>query len=167
MATENPIRMSGNNERWSNSRPVSVPNRSESAPPSMEGSFLAVDSLLSRQGHDRAAQEPLTTHPDKHNLTRTPSPPVYYPTTEYQLVDSRVGSFRSNQGLSIVNIPIHSPQGTLSTHKEVSEDEVSPQQHSVNSVSDRTNVVDTSLSQGLADTRQVRLLLPFLEVQGF
>ncbi|CAN6879801.1 unnamed protein product [Brassica oleracea] len=158
MATENPIRMSGNNERWSNSRPVSVPNRSESAPPSMEGSFLAVDSILSRQGssgcHDRAAQEPLNTHPNKHNLTRTPSPPVYYPTTEYQLVDSRVGSFSSNEGLSIVNTPIHCPQGTLSTHKEVSEDEVSPQQQSVNSVSDSTNVMDTSLSQGLADTMQ-------------
>ncbi|KAJ4868737.1 hypothetical protein Rs2_49714 [Raphanus sativus] len=140
MATENPIRrMSGNNERWSNSRPVSVPNRSESAPPSMEGSFLAVDSLLSRQGtHDRAAQEP------QHNLTRTPSPPVYYPTTtEYQFVDNRVG--RSNRGLNIVSSPpIHLSQATLSTHKEVSEDEVVSQQQSVNSVSHSTNVVDIS-----------------------
>ena len=160
MATENPIRMSGNNERWSNSRPVSVPNRSESAPPSMEGSFLAVDSLLSRQGHDRAAQEPLTTHPNKHNLTRTPSPPVYYPTTEYQLVDSRVGSFSSNQGLSIVNTPIHCPQGTLSTHKEVSEDE-SSQQLSVISFSGRTNGVEE-------DLRQVWLrLLSLLQVHVF
>ncbi|KAF8077239.1 hypothetical protein N665_1054s0016 [Sinapis alba] len=137
MATENPIRMSGNNEIWSNSKPVSVPNRSGSAPPSIEGSFLAVDHLLSLK------QEPLTTHPNnKHNLTRTPSPPIYYPTDEYQFVDNRVGSFRSNQGLNIVSSsPIHLSQATLSTHKEVSEDEVS-QHHSLNSVSDTTNVAD-------------------------
>ncbi|CAH8332267.1 unnamed protein product [Eruca vesicaria subsp. sativa] len=130
MATENPIRMSGNNERWSNSKPVSVPNRSGSAPPSMEGSFLAVDSLLSRQGSSGCNNsKPLTTHPNKHKLTRSPSPPIYYPI------------IRSNQGLNRVDSPIHLSQGTLSTHKEVSEDE-SSQQQSVNSVSDRTNGVD-------------------------
>ncbi|CAH2077933.1 unnamed protein product [Thlaspi arvense] len=147
--------MSGNNERWSNSRPVSVPNRSGSAPPSMEGSFLAVDNLLSRQGgsgynNSKLPSDPVTTHPSyssKHNLKRIPSPPVYYP-TEYQMIDNRVGRFRSNRGLNKANSPIHLSQGTLSTHKEVSEDE-SSQQQSVNSVSDRTPV-----SQGLEDSRQ-------------
>ncbi|ESQ54711.1 hypothetical protein EUTSA_v10024383mg [Eutrema salsugineum] len=142
MATENPIRMSGNSERWSNSRPVSAPNRSGSAPPSMEGSFLAVDNLLSRQGgsgynnsklpsfQNHGFEESVTAHPtysSKHNLNRSPSPPIYYP-TEYHFIDNR----------------------------EVSEDE-SNQQLPVNSVSDRTNEVDISLSsgsQGLEDSRQ-------------
>uniref|UniRef100_A0A1J3DKP4 Pumilio-like protein 6, chloroplastic n=1 Tax=Noccaea caerulescens TaxID=107243 RepID=A0A1J3DKP4_NOCCA len=157
MATENPIRMSGSNERWSNSRPASVPNRSGSAPPSMEGSFLAVDNLLSRQGSG-SCQEPVTGHPfysSKHNLNRIPSPPVYYP-AEYQLIDNRVGRFRSNRGLNKANSPIHLSQATLSTHKEVSEDE-SSQHQSVNSVSDRTNGLDirhSPGSQSLADFRQ-------------
>ncbi|CAH8318318.1 unnamed protein product [Eruca vesicaria subsp. sativa] len=133
MATENPIRMSGNNERWSNS----VPNRSGSAPPSMEGSFLAVDNLLSRQGKHSFEE----TLPSKHNLKRTPSPPIYYP-AEYQFVDNRVGS-----RMYKVKSPIHLSQGTLSTHKEVSEDE-SSQQQSINSFSDRTNGVDEDLRQG-------------------
>lgn len=170
MATENPIRMSGSNERWSNSRQRSVPNRSGSAPPSMEGSFLAVDNILSRQGGSGynnvklpsyGFEEPVTTHPSyasKNNLNRLPSPPIYYP-TEYQFIDNRVGRFRSNRGLNKVNSPIHLSQGTLPTHKEVSEDEGS-QQLSVNSVSDRINGLDIPLSpgsQGLADSRQVRL----------
>lgn len=165
MATENPIRISGSNERWSNSRKVSVPNRSGSAPPNMEGSFLAVDNLLSRQGGSvynnlmlprYGFEEPVTTHPSsKHSLNRIPSPPIYYP-TEYQFIDNRVGRFRSNQGLNKVNSPIHLSQGKLSTHKEVSEDE-SSQQLSVNSVSDRTDGLDIRLSPGsqsLADFRQ-------------
>lgn len=163
MATENPIRMSGSNERWSSSRQVSVPNRSGSAPPSMEGSFLAVDNILSRQGGSGynnlklpsyGFEEPVT----KHNLNRIPSPPIYYP-TDYQFIDNRVGRFRSNRGLNKVKSPIHLPQGTLSTHKEVSEDE-SSQQLSVNSVSDRTIGLDIRISpgsQGLNDFRQVRL----------
>lgn len=160
MATENPIRMSGSNERWSNSRPASVPNRSGSAPPSMEGSFLAVDNLLSRQGSG-SCQEPGTGHPfysSKHSLNRIPSPPVYYP-AEYQLIDNRVGRFRSNRGLNKANSPIHLSQATLSTHKEVSEDE-SSQHQSINSASDRTNGLDVRHSPGsqsLADFRQVRL----------
>lgn len=173
MATENPIMMSGSNERWSNSGPVSVPNRSGSAPPSMEGSFLAVDNLLSRQGslgynnsklpsfQNHGFEEPVTAHPSyssNHNLNRMPSPPIYYP-TEYQFIDNRVGRFRSNRGFNKINSPIHMSHGTLSTHKEVSEDE-SSQQQSVNSVSDRINGLDIRLSpgsQGLADFRQVRL----------
>lgn len=166
MATENPIRMSGSNERWSNSRKVSVPNRSGSAPPSMEGSFLAVDNLLSRQGGSGfnnlklpsyGFEEPVATHPSsKHSLNRIPSPPIYYP-TDYQVIDNRVGRFRSNQGLNKVSSPIHLSQGKLPTHKEVSEDE-SSQQLSVTSVSDRTNGLDISPgSQSLADFRQVRL----------
>ncbi|XP_048600178.1 pumilio homolog 6, chloroplastic-like isoform X2 [Brassica napus] len=138
MATENPIRMSGSNERWSNS----VPNRSGSAPPSMEGSFRAVDNLLSRQGSSGynnssfQKQEPL-----KHNLNRTPSPPVYYPAQYHQFVDNRVGS-----RFYKVKSPIHLSQGALSTHKEVSEDE-SSQQLSVISFSDMTNAVEEDLRQ--------------------
>ena len=139
MATENPIRMSGSNERWSNS----VPNRSGSAPPSMEGSFRAVDNLLSRQGSSGynnssfQKQEPL-----KHNLNRTPSPPVYYPAAQYhQFVDNRVGS-----RFYKVKSPVHLSQGALSTHKEVSEDE-SFQQPSVISFSDMTNAVEKELRQ--------------------
>ncbi|XP_023634091.1 pumilio homolog 6, chloroplastic [Capsella rubella] len=165
MATENPIRMSGSNERWSNSRQASVPNRSGSAPPSMEGSFLAVDNLLSRQGGSGCNnlklpsygfEDPVTTHPSyssKHSLNRIPSPPIYYP-TEYQFIDNRVGRFRSNKGLNKVNSPNHLSQVSLSTHKEVSEDEIS-QQFSVNSVSDRTNGLENRPgSQGLDDFRQ-------------
>ncbi|XP_018470638.1 pumilio homolog 6, chloroplastic [Raphanus sativus] len=122
MATENPIRMSGNNERWSNS----VPNRSGSAPPSMEGSFRAVDNLSSRQGSFQKQETVTTTHPSKNNLKRIPSPPIYYPAAEYQFRDNRVG--------------------TLSTHKEVSEDETS-QQQSVISFSVRTNGVEEDLRQ--------------------
>ncbi|KAL1202906.1 Pumilio-like protein 6 [Cardamine amara subsp. amara] len=163
MATENPIRMSGSNERWSNSRQGSVPNRSGSAPPSMEGSFLAVDNILSPQGGSGynnlklpsyGFEEPVTTHPSyasRNNLNRIPSPPMYYP-TEYQVIDNRVGRFRSSRGLSKVNSPIHLSQGTLSTHKEVPEDE-SSQQLSVNSVSDK-DIPLSPASQGLADSRQ-------------
>ncbi|XP_010438823.1 PREDICTED: pumilio homolog 6, chloroplastic [Camelina sativa] len=153
MATENPIRMSGSNERWSNSRQVSVPNRSGSAPPSMEGSFLAVDNLLSRQA---GSGYTVTTHSSKHSLNRIPSPPIYYLTEYNNFTDNRVGRFRSNKGLNKVNSPNHLSQGTLSTHKEVSEDE-SSQQFSVNSVSDKTNGLDIRLSpgsQGLDDFRQ-------------
>lgn len=155
MATENPIMMSGNNERWSSS----VPNRSGSAPPSMEGSFRAVDNLLlSRQGGSSGfnnnssfqKQEAVTIHPSKHNLNRIPSPPiVYHPAEYHQFIDNRVGS-----RLYKVKSPIHLSQGALSTHKEVSEDE-SSQQLSVNSFSDRKNVVEE-------DLRQVRFLFSFL-----
>ncbi|KAJ0251435.1 Pumilio 6 [Hirschfeldia incana] len=121
--------MSGNNERWSSS----VPNRSGSAPPSMEGSLRAVDNLLSRQGSFQKQE----THPSKNNLKRIPSPPVYYP-AHYQFIDNRVGGrLYKVKSLS---------QGTLSTHKEVSEDE-SSQQLSVNSFSDRANVVEEDLRQ--------------------
>ncbi|KAF8114015.1 hypothetical protein N665_0043s0085 [Sinapis alba] len=147
MATENPIMMSGNNERWSSS----VPNRSGSAPPSMEGSFRAVDNLLlSRQGGSSGfnnnssfqKQEAVTIHPSKHNLNRIPSPPiVYHPAEYHQFIDNRVGS-----RLYKVKSPIHLSQGALSTHKEVSEDE-SSQQLSVNSFSDRKNVVEEDLRQ--------------------
>ncbi|CAN8230506.1 unnamed protein product [Cochlearia groenlandica] len=166
MATENPIRMSESSEGWSNSRPLSVPNRSESAPPSMEGSFLAVDNLLSPQGgsncnnlkppslQNNGFEETVTAHSSCssiQNLNRTPSPPVYYP-TENQFVDGRVDRFRSKD-----NSMIHFSQGTLSTHKEVSENDESSQKQTVNSVSDTKNGLDIRVSPGpqrLAEFRQ-------------
>ncbi|KAH1100675.1 hypothetical protein GLYMA_13G099300v4 [Glycine max] len=90
MATED-LGIFLNGHRFHGSGKDAVPNRSGSAPPSMEGSFLAIENLLSQ------------------NTTRNAS--LGSRNRAMQKYDSGKGSF-------------HLSQGTLATHKEESEDDL-------------------------------------------
>ncbi|KDP46602.1 hypothetical protein JCGZ_04536 [Jatropha curcas] len=168
MATESPIRMPSHNEAATfvsstpnmsvedlgllrkgqkfhgNGRDM-VPNRSGSAPPSMEGSFLAINNLIFQHntnlGNLNSAVQ--NSQPEKQssylafydsniNLNpRLPTPPI---SRENRHMGSHIGRFGSNWGLTSVddsgNISLHLSQVTLSTHKEESEDDNSPHQPS-------------------------------------
>ncbi|XP_010525263.1 PREDICTED: pumilio homolog 6, chloroplastic [Tarenaya hassleriana] len=172
MATESPVRMPGSSGKWPNSGRGDVPNRSGSAPPSIEGSFLAVDNLLSQHGSDYNMKLPgfhgsFQNRGFEEPLTNDPSFLAYY-SSKLRLnprlspwLGNHEGRVRSNWGLTNADSPIHTSQGALSTHKEMAEEE-SCQQQSVHSVSDRTNefVSGSDMipcpggSHGLADSRQ-------------
>ncbi|XP_028773708.1 pumilio homolog 6, chloroplastic [Neltuma alba] len=126
MATESPIRISGAGSKWPSLKEAAtfappshnmaaedlgmllkghrfhsagkdvIPSRSGSAPPNMEGSFLAIENLLSRQNFTQSATLETLNRP--------------------------VQKYVSGKG------SLHLPRGTLTTHKEESEDDQSPQQ---------------------------------------
>ena len=124
-----------------------APNRSGSAPPSMEGSFLAIENLLSQQNTTQNAslatlnramqkcetEEQLRADPaylayynSNVNLNPRLPPPLISRENRHQ-----IGSFRNNWGFSSADdsskSSLHLSQGTLATHREESEDD-SPQQ---------------------------------------
>lgn len=180
MATESPIRISEAGGKWPSHKEASTfgtpsrnmvtedlgillkghrfhgsgkdvaPNRSGSAPPSMEGSFLAIENLLPQQNTTQNAslttlgralkkcesEEQLRADPAyfayySSNVNLNPRLPPPLTSFENRHLGRRIGSFRNNWGSSSADhsskSSLHLPQGTLSTHKEESEDD-SPQQ---------------------------------------
>lgn len=218
MATESPIRMPETSGKWVSHKKASTfvpssasmaaeelklllkghsftgsgkdvaPNRSGSAPPSMEGSFLAIDNLLSQQNAEasesletlniaignyeseeqmRADPAYLTYYCSNVNLNPRLPPPLI--SWENRRLVRHIGSFGNNWGLTSVddcgNVSLHFSQGSLPTHKEESEDEQSSQQPS-NSWVDGTSEIwsgednNTSADQHkvAADLLRVKIL---------
>lgn len=170
MATESPIRISEAAAFSSSSRNMATedlgillkghrfhgggkdvaPNRSGSAPPSMEGSFLAIESLLTQQNTAQNAsfehinssmqkcesEEQLRADPAylayySSNVNLNPRLPPPLTSRDNRHLGHHVGSLGNNWRLSTGDdssrSSLHLGQRTLSTHKEESEDD-SPQQ---------------------------------------
>ncbi|CAL0334892.1 unnamed protein product [Lupinus luteus] len=180
MATESPIRISKTSGKWPSltqaatygppshnmatedlgvllkgprfrgSGKIVAPNRSGSAPPSMEGSFHAIENLLSQQNTTQNAslatlnkamqkcesEEQLRADPaylayySSHvNLNPRLPPPLI--SRENRHMGHHISSFNNNWGSPFADdssrSSTHLSQWTLATHKEESEDE-SPQQ---------------------------------------
>ncbi|PON92607.1 Coatomer beta subunit [Trema orientale] len=193
MATESPIRISETSGKWASHKKASTfvpssasvaaedlksllrghrfsgsgkdvaPNRSGSAPPSMEGSFLAINNLLSQHnaqtGESMASLNiDITNYESEEQLRSDPAYFAYYCSNvnlnprlpppliswENRRLVRHIGSFGNNWGLTSVddngNVALHLSQGSLPTHKEEPEDDHSPQQPS-NSWVDRTGEI--------------------------
>lgn len=127
-----------------------VPNRSGSAPPSMEGSFLSIDNILSQQAFNSNAslaslnsamqnyesEEQLRAEPAYltyylSNINLNPRLPLPLISSENRRVVRHIGSFGNNWPLTSMddssNGSLHRSRGTLSTQYEESEDDQSPQ----------------------------------------
>ncbi|XVE71862.1 hypothetical protein DITRI_Ditri10aG0185900 [Diplodiscus trichospermus] len=127
-----------------------VPNRSGSAPPSMEGSYLAIDNLISRKnstlnvnldsldgaGEKYQSEEQLRADPAYlayycSNVNLNPRLPPPLISWGNQHLKHHTVRFGNNQVLSSIddsgNSFAHFSKGSLSTHKEVAEDDQSPQ----------------------------------------
>ncbi|KAG8639601.1 pumilio homolog 6, chloroplastic isoform X2 [Manihot esculenta] len=160
MATESPLRMPShseaasfapstpnlavNGQKFRGSGRDKVPNRSGSAPPSMEGSFLAVNNLIcqqssnlgnlsySVQNSESEKQSYLALYDSSVNPNpRLPTPPI---ARKNRYMQSDIGRFGSNWGLTSIdysdNNSLHFSQVSLSTHKEECEDDRSSHQPS-------------------------------------
>nr|KYP62389.1 Pumilio isogeny 2 [Cajanus cajan] len=135
MATESPIRISEAGEdlgillkghRFHGGGQDVAPNRSGSAPPSIEGSFLAIENLLAQQNTTQNASSSTLS-----SIMQNCELPPPLTSWENRHLGRHSGSFRNNWRLSTADdsgkVPLHLPQMTLSTHREESEDD-SPQQ---------------------------------------
>ncbi|XP_009334572.2 pumilio homolog 6, chloroplastic-like [Pyrus x bretschneideri] len=183
MATESPIRMSETSAKWAphkktamaaeelklllrghkfkSSRQDISPNRSGSAPPSMEGSFLAINDLLSQQdtsmnGSLASLSSVIERCETEEQLRADPAYLAYYCANvnlnprlprpliswENRRLARHIGSFSQNWGPEDCsgNFLLHVSQGSLPTHKEESEDDQSSQ-HVSNDWVDRTSEV--------------------------
>ena len=180
MATQSPIRVSEMSRKWPTYQEVAasstnvtaeelrllqrghrfhasgteaVPNRSGSAPPSMEGSYLAIDNLISQQNptvnvNSASLNSALEKYQSEEELRADPSYLAYYcsnvnlnPRLPPPLISwgnehlkRHIVRFGNNQVLSSIddsgNSFLHFSKGSLSTHKEVAEDDRLPQQSS-------------------------------------
>ncbi|XP_071724756.1 pumilio homolog 6, chloroplastic-like [Rutidosis leptorrhynchoides] len=181
MATESPIRMPGASGKWPPSTNVAseelgllrkgprfhssgrdvVPNRSGSAPPSVEGSFMAFGNLISRTtfspnvnlpnftgsfenyytAEEQACADPSYLAYYRSNVNLNPRlPPPVNSTEKRHLAHSR-GSRDNEWGLSSMDDNGNGSmrtQAALSTHKEEPEDDQSPKQP-FSDVGDREN----------------------------
>ncbi|KAL2970730.1 hypothetical protein AAZX31_15G155900 [Glycine max] len=180
MATESPIRISEAGGKWPSHKEAAAfgslsrnmatedlgillkghryqgggkdvaPNRSGSAPPSIEGSFLAIENLLPQHNTTQNAsfanlssamqncesEEQLRADPAylayyNSNVNLNPRLPPPLTSWENRHLGRHIISFRNNWRMSTTDdsgkSSLHLPQRTLSTHKEESEDD-SPQQ---------------------------------------
>ncbi|XP_050372305.1 pumilio homolog 6, chloroplastic [Argentina anserina] len=192
MATESPIRMSETGGNWaSHNKPAKFapssanmtaeelelllrdhrflssrkdvsPNRSGSAPPSMEGSFLAIDNLLSQQVSSITgslaslssvierceSEEQLRSDPAYlayycANVNLNPRLPAPLISWENRRLARHIGSFSPNLGVvdDSGNGLFHMSPAPLPTHQEESEDDQSPPQ-ALNDWVDKTNSGD-------------------------
>lgn len=219
MATESPIRMSETSEKWlapkkgaafapssasmaaeelgllqkghdvHRSVQKAVPNRSGSAPPNMEGSFLGIDNLIARQNSSsgvnlsnfngdfqnseseewfQANQTYLKYY--RSNVNLNPRLP--------QHLDHDLNRFGNHRGITSLdnsgNCSAPLSQVTpLSTHKEESEDDHSPK-HSSDEMVDRKNgfcsgndaVKVAGQNRNLVDIIQVNIFLTFFKKFG-
>ncbi|PIA43873.1 hypothetical protein AQUCO_01800130v1 [Aquilegia coerulea] len=128
-----------------------VPNRSGSAPPSMEGSFAAIGNLIAQQNHNVDASLQNLSHAienceSEEQLRSDPAYLAYYYSNvnlkprlppplisrENRRLVRHIGGFGSNWKMTSFddssNGSLHLCQGTLTTHKEESEDDRSPRQ---------------------------------------
>ncbi|CAN1139532.1 Pumilio homolog 5 [Linum perenne] len=141
----------------------SVPNRSGSAPPSMEGSFAAIGNLLAQQNlsmnpnleslhnamENCESEEQLRSDPAYlayycSNINLNPRLPPPLLSRENRRLVRHIGGLGNNWRSTSVddsgNVSLHLAGASLSTHKEEPEDERSPKDESENSF-DNSNVL--------------------------
>ncbi|KAL6194491.1 hypothetical protein ACLB2K_035575 [Fragaria x ananassa] len=199
MATESPIRMSETGGNWaSHNKPAKIapssanmtadelklllrdhrfhsnridvaPNRSGSAPPSMEGSFLALNNLLSQQDSiitgslasltsviERCeSEEQLRSDPAYlayycANVNLNPRLPPPLISWENRRLARHIGSFSPNLGPveDSGNGSLHISPGLLPTHQEESEDDQTPPQASNDWVDQKSSGEDAAQLKG-------------------
>ncbi|CAI0410055.1 unnamed protein product [Linum tenue] len=142
----------------------SVPSRSGSAPPSMEGSFAAIGNLLAQQNlsmtssleslhnaiENCESEEQLRSDPAYFayycsNVNLNPRLPPPLLSRENRRLVRHIGGLGSNwRGASVDDsgdVSLHLSGGSLSTHKEEPEDERSPREASENSLDNGTLLV--------------------------
>uniref|UniRef100_A0A6N2KI29 PUM-HD domain-containing protein n=1 Tax=Salix viminalis TaxID=40686 RepID=A0A6N2KI29_SALVM len=145
-----------NGQRFRGSGRDVVPDRSGSAPPSMEGSFFAINNLISQQnsslnprlvssnnallGFDSEKQSYLSYYGTSASPNpRLPTPPI---PRDDQHPGRHGVKFGNDWGSAPIDdsskISLHFSQGVLSTHKEESEDDHSPSKPS-DSLANTTN----------------------------
>lgn len=154
MATESPIRIMDASGKWASQATFEElglvlkgqnyqekqrnmgPNRSGSAPPSMEGSFAAIENLMSR--HKLAAnaspnEEQLRAEPSYHayysahvNLNPRLPPPLV--SDENRHLFRNAASTGNNPRLTSFDDSTRLAERNLSTHNEESEDDQSTKQ---------------------------------------
>ncbi|KAJ0738100.1 putative armadillo-like helical, pumilio domain-containing protein [Helianthus annuus] len=133
MATESPIRITEASGQWASQSNMG-PNRSGSAPPSMEGSLAAIENLMSRHKISADATE------SEEQLRADPSYFAYY--SAHGNLNPRlppplrnVATMGNNPRFTSVDDSTRSTQGNLSTHKEeVDDDESTKQENSPHNV---------------------------------
>uniref|UniRef100_A0A2P2MFS9 PUM-HD domain-containing protein n=1 Tax=Rhizophora mucronata TaxID=61149 RepID=A0A2P2MFS9_RHIMU len=135
-------------QRFCGSGRDTVPNRSGSAPPSMEGSYVAISNLISQKisgqnsslGNLNEAVQKFESDKRSHSSfygsnvspnVRLPTPPI---PRENRRVGSHIVKFGSSWGSNLTDrdghSSLHLSREILTTHREESEDEHSPQQPS-------------------------------------
>ncbi|KAF9612454.1 hypothetical protein IFM89_000202 [Coptis chinensis] len=140
-----------NGHRYQVNRREVVPNRSGSAPPSMEGSFTAIANLIAQQNisvdtslenlsnaiKNCESEEQLRADPAYlayycSNVNLNPRLPPPLISRENRRLVRHIGGYGGNWKVTSFddnsNGSLLLPQGTLSTHKEESEDDRSPRQ---------------------------------------
>ncbi|KAK9281483.1 hypothetical protein L1049_004386 [Liquidambar formosana] len=128
-----------------------VPNRSGSAPPSMEGSFAAIGNLMAQQNsslnaslanlssaikycesEDQLRADPAYMAYYYSNVNLNPRLPPPLISRENRHLVQHIGGFGNNRKLTSfddsASSSLHLSQGLLSTHKEEPEDDRSPRQ---------------------------------------
>ncbi|KAG6668951.1 pumilio homolog 5-like [Carya illinoinensis] len=149
-----------------------VPNRSGSAPPSMEGSLASIKNLLMQHNsHTNSNLANLSAVPEeqlkfdpaysacsssKIKLNpRIPPPPI---SQENQCLVHQMGFSGNNAGLISVDDscsgPLHLSQGSLSPHMEESEDDTSPRPASNNLAESSTALMPGQNSVSLRSRRK-------------
>ncbi|KAM7267966.1 hypothetical protein ACFE04_010132 [Oxalis oulophora] len=153
MATESPIRMPGNpSGKWppstnvaaeelgllrngprfhnSGSRDPVGPNRSGSAPPNVEGSFLAIGNLISRKNFSPSGKFENFTSPGENSISEEQvcADPAYlaYYRSNVNLnprLPPPVNSTKNKWGLTSIDDSGNGSRVALSTHKEEPEDD--------------------------------------------
>lgn len=141
-----------NSHRLNGDQSDTIPNRSGSAPPSMEGSFSAIGNLMAQQNNlnstlaslssaieNSESEEQLRSHPAYFayycsNVNLNPRLPPPLISRENQRLVRHIGGFGNNWRLTSVddsgNGSLQLSHSSLSTHKEEPEDDRSPQQTS-------------------------------------
>ena len=208
MATESPIRMPETSGKWASHQKASTfvpssaniaaeelkllmkghrftgsgkdvaPNRSGSAPPSMEGSFLAIDNILSQQnsaasGSMEGLNIAIGNYESEEQLRADPAYLAYYCSNvnmnprlpppliswENRRLVRHIGGYGNNWGLTSVddsgNVSLHLSHGALPTHKEEPEEDQSPQQPPNNWVDRAGGVWSEQDTTSLADQNKV------------
>ncbi|GAV76020.1 PUF domain-containing protein [Cephalotus follicularis] len=158
MATESPIRMPETSGKWPTHKdgasfsplstnvageelglhrkgPRVAPNRSGSAPPSVEGSLFAIGNLISqRMSEEQLCADPAYLAYYRSNVNLNPRLPPPRNSLENQHLLRRMGGNGSNWGLTSIddsgNGSLHLRQDSLSTHNEEPENDQSLQQPS-------------------------------------
>ncbi|KAI7746661.1 hypothetical protein M8C21_030241 [Ambrosia artemisiifolia] len=135
MATESPLRIVEASGQWVSQSNLG-PNRSGSAPPSIEGSFAAIENLMSRHkvaANATESEEQLRADPSYFayysahvNMNPRLPPPLISDQDRHLL--RNVATSANNPRFTSVDDSTRLTQSNLSTHKEEVDDDVSTKQ---------------------------------------
>ncbi|KAK1434818.1 hypothetical protein QVD17_00572 [Tagetes erecta] len=184
MATESPIRIMEASGKWASNgtfedlglvikgqnfqenQTNSGPNRSGSAPPSMEGSFAAIENLISRHkiaGNATESEEQLRADPSyiayySANVKINPRLPPPLISDQNRHLVRNVATAVNNQRFSLFDDSTRLTQSNLSTHKEeLDDDDVSTKQENFphNDEADNNDAISNSSEEGVSTSANV------------